>query len=257
MMNLLHATVLGSGSPLVILHGFLGMADNWKTLGTQYAEAGFEVHLVDQRNHGKSFWSEDFSYTLLAADLNRYITETKIGEAIILGHSMGGKTAMQFACTNTEKTKKLIVCDITPSYYPPHHETIIQALNSLDLTSISSRGQADSALESQISDYGTRQFLLKNLFWVEKGKLQFRFNLQVLAAKMEEIGEALKPDSYFNGPTLFLKGDKSNYINEENYRDSLKHFPYATLETIENAGHWLHAENPKEFFDKTINFMKS
>lgn len=256
-MNLLHATVLGSGSPLVILHGFLGMADNWKTLGNQYAESGFEVHLVDQRNHGKSFWSEDFNYEVLAEDLKNYLQEKKINSTIILGHSMGGKTAMQFACLHPEKTKKLIVCDITPSYYPPHHETIINALNTLDLDSITSRGEADLALGEQITDYGTRQFLLKNLFWAEKGKLRFRFNLEVLTNKTEEIGEALKPNLKFIGPTLFLKGDRSNYITDQKYTDGLHQFPSATLEIIENAGHWLHAENPKDFFEKTIHFMKS
>lgn len=256
-MNLLQGNIIGSGKPLLILHGFLGMADNWRTLGTQYAEAGFEVHLLDQRNHGKSFWSPNFNYDVLVEDVNNYLTHHQIAKTIILGHSMGGKTAMQFACLNPEKTEKLLVCDIAPKYYPPHHENIIRALNKLDLNSITTRGEADTALGESITDYGTRQFLLKNLFWVEKGKLAFRFNLEVLSEKMEEIGKAIGLDLHFNGPTLFLKGGRSRYITESDYPEIKRHFPLATVETIENSGHWLHAENPLQFFEKSLHFMKS
>jgi pimeloyl-ACP methyl ester carboxylesterase len=255
-MNVLHATVLGTGKPVLILHGFLGMGDNWKTLGAEYAQEGFEVHLIDQRNHGKSFKSEDFNYDFLVGDLKRYVVEKKIRPAIVLGHSMGGKTAMKFACTYPELTAKLIVADIAPKYYPPHHEQILAALNKLDLQVITSRGQADLELGKYLRDVGTRQFLLKNLFWEEKGKLAFRFHLKVLSTKMEEIGENISAKDVYNGPTLFLKGDKSNYITTDDALEIKKHFPLATLDTIENAGHWLHAENPEQFFEKSISFMK-
>ena len=253
----MHSKILGGGKPLLILHGFLGMSDNWKTLGSKYAEVGFQVHLIDQRNHGHSFWSENFNYDRLADDLLFYTEHYNLEKAIVLGHSMGGKTAMQFACNFPDKTEKLIVADIAPKYYPPHHQDIIDALDSLDFALIKSRGEADVALAEKIRDVGTRQFLLKNLYWVEKGKLGLRFNLEVLGKKMNEIGENIGSNDTYNGPTLFLRGDRSEYIAEPDLDLIKRHFPFATLLTIENAGHWLHAENPKQFYEKSLIFMNS
>ncbi|NJB70877.1 pimeloyl-ACP methyl ester carboxylesterase [Saonia flava] len=254
-MQSLHSKVLGEGRPMIILHGFLGMSDNWKTLGSQYAENGMEVHLIDQRNHGKSFHSEDFNYKILSEDIRNYIERHSLSEAIVLGHSMGGKTAMQLACSYPHLVNKLIVADIGPKQYPPHHQHIINALIELPINEISTRGQADTILSKKISDYGTRQFLLKNLYWVEKGKLGFRMNLPVLSAKMKEIGEALPNNTFYSKPTLFVKGGNSDYILLEDTPQIKKHFPLASIETIENVGHWLHAENPALFLEKTLNFI--
>ncbi|WP_350292835.1 alpha/beta fold hydrolase [uncultured Croceitalea sp.] len=254
-MELLHSRIIGEGRPLLILHGFLGMSDNWKTLGNLYAKNGFQVHLIDQRNHGKSFHSENFDYETLANDLKSYMANHNIPKANLIGHSMGGKTAMQFACSNPKLVEKLIVADIAPKYYPPHHSEIINGLVALNLETIASRSEADNALASHISNMGIRQFLLKNLYWVEKGKLGLRFNLPVLQYKMEEIGENISSTATFTGETLFLRGDKSEYILQNDF-DTIKiHFPKATISTISNAGHWLHAENPKEFFSKTLDFL--
>jgi len=257
MSDLLHSRILGDGESLIILHGFLGMSDNWKTLGNKYAENGFEVHLVDQRNHGKSFQSKDFNYDFLAIDLKTYLDNHHISKTSIIGHSMGGKTAMQFACDYPDLTERLLVADISPKYYPPHHNEIIDGLNALNFDTIASRSQADEELAKHIVDYGTRQFLLKNLYWVEKGKLGFRFNLNVLSEKMEEIGENISSSDSYEGPTLFLRGDKSEYVTTADLPEIKRHFPKAELDTIENAGHWLHAENPKQFFEKSIVFLKS
>ncbi|MGB7395356.1 MAG: alpha/beta fold hydrolase [Pricia sp.] len=254
--EILHSKIEGSGTPLLILHGFLGMLDNWKTLGGQYAEAEFEVHLIDQRNHGQSFWSDDFNYDLLAEDVERYMDHHELSSAIVLGHSMGGKTAMQFACDHPDRVSKLLVADIGPKFYPPHHQFIIDALNSLDAEALTSRSKADTELEKHISDWGTRQFLLKNLYWIEKGKLAFRFNLEVLSGKMEEVGENISPSDTYDGPTLFLRGDRSEYIAPGELSNFKKHFPNAKMETIEKAGHWLHAENPEQFFEKSMVFLK-
>ena len=256
-MQLLHSQIFGSGKPLLILHGFLGMSDNWKTLGNQYAENGFEVHLLDQRNHGKSFQSTEFNYDLLIEDLKSYMTHHHIEKAIILGHSMGGKTAMQFACTYPEKVEKLLIADIAPKYYPPHHQPIINALNKINVSELSSRTEADEQLSKYIKDFGTRQFLLKNLYWKEKGKLDFRFNLDVLTDKMEEVGENISTTATYAGPTLFLRGDKSEYIAIDDYPLIKRHFPNAIIEVVEKAGHWLHAENPKQFYELSYNFMNS
>jgi len=254
-MQLLHSNIIGEGKPLLILHGFLGMSDNWKTLGKQYANEGFQVHLVDQRNHGKSFHSEDFDYDYLADDVYNYCLHYNLSEITIIGHSMGGKTAMQIATKYTELVKKLLVADIAPKYYPPHHHTIINALTNLNIKTIKSRKEADEKLAIQITDFGTRQFLLKNLYWEEKETLGFRMNIDVLKNKMEEIGENISSTSIFNKPTLFLRGDRSEYISPNEHTNIKMHFPLARIETIDNAGHWLHAENPKQFFSKTLDFM--
>jgi pimeloyl-ACP methyl ester carboxylesterase len=254
-MEILHSRIIGEGKPLLILHGFLGMSDNWKTLGNKYAESGFEVHLIDQRNHGKSFHSPDFDYEILANDLKAYASHHNITKSNLIGHSMGGKTAMQFACSYPQMVANLIVADISPKYYPPHHNDIIDGLKSLDFNKISSRGEADEELSKRIPNLGIRQFLLKNLYWVEKGRLGFRFNLSVLQNKMEEIGENIDTTASFSGETLFLRGDRSEYILQNDFETIKRHFPSANIETISNAGHWLHAENPNEFLSNTLNFL--
>lgn len=255
MSEILHSTILGKGSPLFILHGFLGMSDNWKTLGNKYAENGFQVHLIDQRNHGRSFHSPEFDYELLAMDLKSYMEHHDVKSANVLGHSMGGKTAMQFAVNYPESVLKLLVADIAPKYYPPHHQEIINALKTLNFEILKSRSEADRKLAESLSDPGIRQFLLKNLYWIEKGQLGFRCNLEVLQHKMEEIGENISGRDTYHGPTVFLKGSRSEYIHEHDTATITKHFPSAYVETIANAGHWLHAENPKDFFDKSLEFL--
>ncbi|WP_299797265.1 alpha/beta fold hydrolase [uncultured Maribacter sp.] len=255
MKQILHSVILGEGKPLCILHGFLGMLDNWKTLGTLYAENGFCVHLIDQRNHGKSFHSPDFNYDILADDFLNYLDAHNIESTAIIGHSMGGKTAMQFACTYPEHVNKLLIADIAPKYYPPHHQEIINGLNAIDTTNLKSRKDADEQLKQHISNAGIRQFLLKNLYRNDDKKLCFKFNLKVLSEKMEEIGDNINSTDSFDGPTLFLRGDKSEYVTKNDVEVIHRHFPKATVETIDNAGHWLHAENPEQFFKKSLTFF--
>ncbi|WP_335965661.1 alpha/beta fold hydrolase [Galbibacter sp. PAP.153] len=254
-MRTLKSKIIGKGKPLLILHGFLGMSDNWKTLGTKYAEAGFEVHLIDLRNHGRSFHSEDFSYEVMVDDILNYCDLNNLEDINIIGHSMGGKVAMLLAVTQPELIKRLLVADIAPKYYPPHHQDILNGLNALDFDKITSRTEADEQLSDYISDWGTRQFLLKNLYWKTKETLAFRFNLSVLSNAQEEIGEPLPSQKSFNGKTLFLRGSKSEYISPNDTDIIHTHFPNAKIETVENAGHWLHAENPKQFFEKSLHFL--
>ncbi|MGB5653507.1 MAG: alpha/beta fold hydrolase, partial [Robiginitalea sp.] len=211
-MELLHSNILGSGAPLIVLHGFLGMSDNWKTLGKKYAAHGFEVHLIDQRNHGRSFWSEVFDYPTMAQDLVRYMDSKNLDRAIVLGHSMGGKTAMQLACTRPERVSKLLVADIAPRLYPPHHQYILEALEALPLSQLATRAEADEALAQNLDNWGIRQFLLKNLYWKSPGELGLRINLSILKTKMQEIGEPLPDDMVYPGPTVFLRGGASDYI---------------------------------------------
>lgn len=244
---------MGEGEPLLILHGVFGSGDNWGTLGKQWSEQ-YEVHLIDARNHGHSEHSDAFSYDLMADDLLEYMDAQKLKKARIIGHSMGGKVAMLFAVYNPERVEKLLIVDIAPKAYKPHHQQILAALTDLDLEHIESRSDAQEAFG--ITDVGTRQFLLKSLYWKEKGKLAWRFNLPIIAKEIENVGEALPAQAIFYGPTCFIRGEKSNYIKQEDMELILQHFPEATLETIADAGHWLHAENPKEFFKKANVFLE-
>ena len=252
---ILHSNIIGSGKPFIILHGFLGMGDNWKSLGIQFSEAGYEVHLVDQRNHGRSFHSEEFHYEVLAKDLKLYCDHYRLEDIILMGHSMGGKTAMLFAALYSSLVEKLIVADISPRYYPVHHDAILNGLSKLDFSEIKSRGQADKVLSNYVSDIGTRMFLLKNLYWVEKGKLGLRMNLEILKDQVSEVGEALPIHLIFNKPALFLRGDKSEYIGETDEAIIHRHFPESNIITIANAGHWLHAENPEDFYKAVMEFI--
>ncbi|MFS4484265.1 alpha/beta fold hydrolase [Hyunsoonleella sp. 2307UL5-6] len=255
--HILHSNILGAGKPFVILHGFLGMSDNWKTHGKNFAELGYEVHLVDQRNHGHSFHDTAFNYEVLAEDLKNYCEAKQLEDIILLGHSMGGKTAMLFVTEYPEFVSKLIVADISPRFYPVHHDSILNGLAALDFNELKSRGAADKALSSYVSEAGVRQFLLKNLYWVEKGKLGLRINLKVLQHEVAEVGEALPSYARFKKETLFVRGDRSEYIGAEDERIIKNHFSNVEIATISNAGHWLHAENPKDFFEAVLNFVNS
>ncbi|OYX28643.1 MAG: alpha/beta hydrolase [Flavobacteriales bacterium 32-35-8] len=253
---LLHSNILGEGKPFVILHGFLGMSDNWKTMGQKFSENGFQVHLLDQRNHGHSFHSKEFNYEVLVKDLKTYCEANNLNNIILLGHSMGGKTAMLFATKYPNMVSKLLVADISPRFYPVHHDGILNGLSALNFDVIKSRGEADDMLSKYVSDFGTRQFLLKNLYWIEKGKLALRMNLDILKEEVAEIGEPLPSQARFEKETLFLKGDRSEYIGDEDESIIQNHFPNVQIVTIANAGHWLHAENPDDFFDAVIKFIK-
>lgn len=254
-MQVLHSQIVGEGIPLFILHGFLGMSDNWKTLGLKYAESGFQVHLIDQRNHGHSFHSSEFNYSILVEDLKRYATEKSIEKFHLMGHSMGGKTAMLFATEYPEMVRSLIVADISPKFYPPHHGQILQGLLSIDFQQVTSRTEVDKQLAFYVSDASVRQFLLKNLYWETRERLGFRCNLEALSENENEIGVELPKNNVFGGKTLFLKGEFSEYVMPEDEPLIKTHFPNAIIETISKSGHWLHAQNPEEYLRKSLHFL--
>ena len=253
---MLHSKIEGSGKPLLILHGFLGMSDNWKTIGLQFALGGFQVHLIDLRNHGRSFHSDEFSYELMVQDIYEYCLANNLEKINMIGHSMGGKTAMLFAVTYPEMVEKLIVADIGPKFYPQHHQTILEGLNAIDFSKKPSRSEVEEIMSHYITDFGTRQFLLKSLYWLEPGQLAFRFNVAVFNLKIDEIGKSLPDNAVFSKPTLFIRGGKSDYILNEDFENLKKHFPDSSIETIPDAGHWLHAENPKMFYEIANSFLK-
>ena len=251
----LHSNTIGEGQPFIILHGFLGMGDNWKTLAKQFSGLGFQVHLVDQRNHGRSFHDSEFNYDVLAADLKYYCSSHNINNMVLLGHSMGGKTAMLFAALYPELVSKLIVADISPRFYPVHHDAILEGLSSLNFKEITTRKEAEIQLSNYVQDFGTRQFLLKNIYRTPSGTFGLRINLNALKTNVSEVGEALPSNLNFQKDTLFLRGDKSEYISTQDEALIRHQFPGAVIKTISNSGHWLHAENPTEFFDSVCAFI--
>ncbi|WP_396199399.1 alpha/beta fold hydrolase [Flavobacterium sp.] len=252
---MLYSKIEGEGKPFIIIHGFLGMSDNWKTLGLQFAQLGFQIHLLDMRNHGKSFHSDEFNYEIMVEDVKAYIDFHNLQNITLLGHSMGGKIAMLFATLYPEIVEKLIIADIGPKYYAPHHQSILAALNAVDFSKKPSRSEVDEIVSKYISDFGTKQFLLKNVYWKTPEELGFRFNLPVFNEKISEIGTALPFENHFDKPVLFLRGDKSNYILDSDFETILHHFPLAIIKTIPNAGHWLHAENPSAFYSEVEKFV--
>lgn len=246
----------GGGTPLIILHGLFGQSDNWNTLAKRFGDAGFRVFTVDQRNHGLSPHSSVWDYQTMAADLNDFIQQHQLENPILLGHSMGGKTVMFFELMYSGIAQKIIVADIAPRAYEPHHDAVLKALNSVKFDAITTRKQAEEELSKHISDFGTKQFLLKNIYWKdsESNLMDWRFNLKVITQEYDNIGVAI-PDSFSDVRTLFVKGEKSHYIMDSDIPDIKQHFPNAELKVVKDAGHWIHAEKPNEFFEAVIEFI--
>lgn len=244
----------GQGTPLIILHGLFGSSDNWYTLSKIFATK-FRVFTIDQRNHGQSPHSDAHDYKLLTEDLEEFINDQKLEQPIILGHSMGGKVAMNFAIKNPDKTGKLIVVDIIPKPYPLHHDHILGGMRSLDLANLKSRAEAETLLTPKIPKVDERQFIMKNLARNEQQGFEWKINLEALNNNIEKLGEPLQYEGQYTGPTLFIKGGKSGYYKAGDENIVAKYFPNAKWVTIEDTGHWVQAEKPKEFETAVINWL--
>jgi pimeloyl-ACP methyl ester carboxylesterase len=251
----LHFREMGQGTPLLILHGLFGSSDNWLTIAKQLA-ANYHVFIIDQRNHGQSPHSNIWNYTVMAQDIEDFCIQHQLNEIYIVGHSMGGKTVMKLAELFPKRIKKMMVIDIAPRYYPVHHHQILNALKSIDFNIVNTRKQAEEVLHNAIEDFGTRQFLLKNIYWIDENKLAWRFNLEVIANHIEIVGEATPADEKVicNIPVCFVKGEKSDYIKKEDEQLIASQFSNSENLTIANAGHWVHAENPTALLN-LINYF--
>lgn len=245
---------LGDGQPLIILHGLFGSSDNWLSIAKQLSE-DYKVFSVDQRNHGNSPHDDLFDYPTMADDLYNFIQENKIHNPIIIGHSMGGKVAMQFAVNHPDMWDKLVVVDIAPKSYPVHHDKILEGLNSLKLGDLQSRGDADKQLAEYVPEIGVRQFLLKNISRDSTG-FSWKINLPILTKNIEIIGAGLDGKLNSAKPVLFINGANSGYIKETDFGLIGEYFPEAVIHTVNNAGHWVHAEKPEEFMEVVTNFLK-
>ena len=248
----------GSGQPLLILHGLFGQSDNWNSLAKRFGENGFEVYTIDQRNHGLSPHSDEFSYSVMADDIKEFIEEHKLENVILLGHSMGGKVAMCLELKYLGILDKLIVADMSPREYEPHHATVLEALHEVDFNTITTRKEAEASLGKYISDFGTKQFLLKNIYWqdIASNKMNWRFNLPALSHHYNEILAAV-PLGTSGIKALFIRGERSEYITDRDTPEIEKRFTNYTLETIDGAGHWVHAEKPDAFFETVMRFIKA
>lgn len=245
-----------TGQPIIILHGVFGSLDNWLSIGKIISENGFVIYLLDQRNHGRSPHQAPLDYPTMSADLNEFIQQHSITNPILVGHSMGGKTVMQFAVEHPNDFKKMVVVDIAPKKYPIHHQKLLQGLNTLNTEQIQNRNEADQLLSAFEPNLSVRQFLLKNLYRKEEGGFDWRFNLPVLSTDMSKVGHEIPHLTQVDKPALFLRGGNSDYVLDQDWDDILALFPNATLETVQNSGHWVQAEQPKAFVEAVVDFLK-
>jgi pimeloyl-ACP methyl ester carboxylesterase len=239
---------------MLIFHGLFGTGDNWTTHAKKWAEHGFCVYTIDQRNHGRSPHSEEMNYALMRDDAIDLIATENLRDITLLGHSMGGKTVMNVAQEIEFLIEKLIVVDMGVKRYPRHHDAVFQALRSVPIDQIQFRAEAEEIFAKTTVDKATQLFLLKNLYWKEPGKLDWRFNLDALENHIDEILAEVPLNSVVQVPTLFIKGELSNYILNEDQPQLEQYFPKAKLTEVKNSGHWPHAESPDFFFQEVLDF---
>jgi pimeloyl-ACP methyl ester carboxylesterase len=262
---------MGEGEPLIILHGLYGSSDNWLNIGKALSET-YHVYLVDQRNHGHSPHSDKHNYYVMRDDLAEFMQSQGLEKANLLGHSMGGKTALFFAVTYPEMVQRLIVVDMAPTPYQMltgtnpralNHLNIMNALYNLDINTISTLKEADRQLANTIPYQRVRQFLLKNLKRDKDGSFRWLLNISAIRNELPAILDGLDPENYkeknagLSFPVLFIRGELSEYIQPEHIEAILKIFPHADIQTIDEAGHWVHAEKREKFLEKVNKFMKS
>ena len=244
-----------TGPAIVILHGIFGSSDNWLTVSKTIAARGYRVFALDQRNHGQSPRADEQDYSSMAADLREFLTDQQLDSPTLIGHSMGGKTVMQYAMEHPGTFNKLVVVDIAPRYYPVHHRDIIRGLKAIDLVGIASRNEADVILSRYEPLVAVRQFLLKNLYRNEHGRFDWRLNLPVIERELHGVGDELTNPRIVTEPTLFIRGSESPYIVDEDIPTIKRIFPNAHIETIQGAGHWVQAEKPVEFVETLMKFL--
>lgn len=243
---------VGEGKPLIILHGFLGSSDNLFTVSKYLATQGFSVYILDARNHGQSPSSSDHNYQVMAEDLAEFIDAEALENPIILGHSMGGKTVLQYA-QKYDNYEKLIIVDIAPKFYPTHHEHIMEGLNAIKIDTLKSRKEAEEIFSKYVSDPGERQFILKNIYRTDDG-FAWRINIPVLSKEINKVGEEIKNEREVTKPVLFIKGSESNYIKDGDFELIQETYTNAQLIVIDGANHWVHATKPKEFIEAVTDF---
>lgn len=250
----LHFREYGSGDAIVVLHGLFGSSDNWLTQAKLLSD-DYRVITVDLRNHGLSPHDPAFDYESMVADLQEFFDDHELSEAVLIGHSMGGKAAMNFSLVHPEEVGKLIVVDIAPRHYDLEHYVIVDGLAAIPVEKLSSRKEAEDILGEYVSDLGTRQFLLKNLQRKPEGGFSWKMNLPVIREKLGNIGVDLIEEGTFNKPTLFVRGANSSYILDSDFTRIHEVFPQAEVKSMD-TGHWVQAEKPQEFVSLVTEWLK-
>jgi pimeloyl-ACP methyl ester carboxylesterase len=235
----------GTGEPVIILHGVFGMSDNWVSIGRRLAST-FSVFIPDQRNHGHSPHSHTFNYSALTEDLMEFIEENSIEAPVLIGHSMGGKVAMNFVMDVSLPVRKLVVIDISPRSYPPRQEhiQILQAMRSVDFNRLKTRSAIESEIRIRIESERIQAFILKNLYRINEDRMGWRINLEALNENLEVISGAIPAKGIFRNPTLFLKGQRSDYITDTDELLIKESYPAAIIKSVPGASHWVHADEP-------------
>lgn len=252
---ILHTEITGQGQAIVLIHGLFGSYENLGVIARALA-GQWQVVNLDMRNHGRSDWHDNMSYASMAEDVKETLDHLGLDQVILLGHSMGGKIAMEFALRYPARVSKLILADISPVQNRPRHLGILSALESIDLNNLQSRQQADQQLALSITESGVRQFLLKSLY-KEDDQFRWRFNIKALSANYQQLLEAPASKGPYTGPTLFIKGAESDYLLPE-HQSLIQHlFPHSKAKVIMGTGHWLHAEKPVAFAKIVTDFLLS
>lgn len=250
----LNYKVSGTGPPLIILHGFLGSLDNWQTHARSLSDMA-TVYIVDARNHGRSPHYPEHNYALMAEDLKAFMDEHGLTKASLLGHSMGGKAVMEFANRYPEKIEKLIVADISPRQYNWNYDSVFEALHNVKLDQVTNRNDAEEMLREVMKEDSMVQFLLKSLDRNPDGTYQWKMNLEVLYNNFNEVIKGIELKGIYHFPTLVIRGGSSKYVLEDDIAQYKQHFTELEIVTLDNAGHWLHAEAPKAFLEAVRNFL--
>lgn len=240
--------------PLLILHGLLGANGNWHTLSRTAFREVATVYAVDQRNHGRSPHVDRIDYPSMAADVNDFVGQHQLARTHLLGHSMGGKTAMKTALTYPEVVDRLIVVDMAPRAYSPRHTDLLDALARIDPTDYEDRDEIDAALAADVPSWDIRQFLLKNLDY-DGDQYRWKMNLDAIRRHYDDINAAVRGDQPFEGPALFVRGERSNYVTEEDLPSIRELFPSAEIVTMDGAGHWVHVDAPEALAEVVTDFL--
>ena len=248
----------GQGNPLIILHGLFGISDNWVTIGKRLSE-DFEVFIPDLRNHGQSLHSPVFTIPALVEDLLDFTEGNKLENVVLMGHSLGGLTSMQFALEYPHLVKRIIVVDISlrKRHNYDDHFQLINAMLDVDFTGVTKRSDVEKQLMQKVRSPRLRNFLLKNVYWRDKNRLDWRLDLNAINDNLPLIYEGTSDDKKFNGPALFIRGGLSDYIGDKDLNEIYEKFPLARISTIPNASHWVHADAPEEFYRIVKGFLLS
>lgn len=250
----LHFQVQGAGFPLILLHGFLGSLDNWRSVSRRLADH-YKVYSLDLRNHASSPHSELMNYEVMSDDVDEFANQQNLTSSFLLGHSMGGKVAMQFAARFPDRIEKLVVVDMAPRAYEPSHRPLLNAMLALDLNRFKSFGEIDKALQAVVAEAAVRQLVLKNVARQSEGKLRWKINVEAIARNYDQLSQAITPRQKFTKPALFIRGGRSNYIQKSDTSLIREIFPQAEIQTIAGAGHWVHFDVPDEFLKIVIQFL--